>query len=236
LEQRERKAAPHRDPEVGMATLSREEARSFYDGFGAKQDTQWFYEAPAVEDLIAHASFEEANAVFELGCGTGHTAEILLGKHLPSSATYEACDLSTTMVTLAQQRLAKFGARVQVRATDGSTQLPAPGARFDRFLSTYVLDLMAEADISTLLQEAHRVLKPGGRLCLVSLTFGATALSRSVIWVWQRVHALRPQLVGGCRPIELTDFLSDRQWQVVHRKVVVSYGIPSEIVVAEKRA
>ncbi len=60
-------------------------------------------------------------------------------------------------------------------------------------------------------------------------------MSRAVIWVWQRLHALRPQLVGGCRPVRLRELLSPKQWRVVHQEVVVAYGIPSEVLVAEKR-
>ena len=46
-----------------------QQAASFYNHLGAKQDWQAFFEAPATRDLITHASFETAQAVFELGCG-----------------------------------------------------------------------------------------------------------------------------------------------------------------------
>ena len=35
--------------------LSSDEARAFYDRFGARQDSQAFYEDPATRDLIVHA-------------------------------------------------------------------------------------------------------------------------------------------------------------------------------------
>ena len=212
--------------------LTRAQARAFYDRFGAKQDGQAFYEDAAVQDLLAHAEFEKAKAVFEFGCGTGRLAETLLTHHLPAAAHYVGRDVSTTMVDLARQRLARFAARADVRLTDGAPRIEAPDATFDRFLSNYVLDLLPPDDIAGVLSEAHRMLTPGGLLCLVGLTHGTTRVSRLVSWVWARVHRLRPQLVGGCRPLALLPFLSEDDWRILHHNVVVAYGIPSEIVVA----
>jgi ubiquinone/menaquinone biosynthesis C-methylase UbiE len=214
--------------------LSREEVRSFYNRFGAKQDWQRFYEGPAIRDLLAHGAFEKAQALFELGCGTGRFAEELLSGYLPDSATYVCFDLSSTMVTLARNRLAKFGRRVDVRLTDGSLKLPVPVFQFDRFISNYVLDLLPPGDIRVVLQEAHRVLVPNGILCLISLTCGFTLPSRIVIWFWRRVFAFRPGLVGGCRPLNLLDFIPEKTWQLLHHSSVVAFGIPSEVIVARK--
>jgi hypothetical protein len=40
--------------------LTREQARSFYNRFGRKQDWQRLYEGPAIRDLLAHGAFENA--------------------------------------------------------------------------------------------------------------------------------------------------------------------------------
>ena len=82
-------------------------------------------------------------------------------------------------------------------------------AAFDRFVSNYVLDLLSPADIAAVLVDAHRVLRPDGLLCLVSLTHGTTRLSRAVTATLDPHPPLRPSLVGGCRPIELRNYLRD---------------------------
>ena len=215
--------------------LTRQEAQAFYDRFGAKQDQQGFYEDVATRDLIAHADFAGAHAVFEFGCGTGRFAAQLLGPILRQNATYVGCDVSTTMVGLARERLARFGERVRVVQSDGSMRLDAVDGTIDRFVSNYVLDLLSPDDIIDLISEVRRVLTPAGRLCLVSLAHGPTVLSGFVSWAWARLHRMRPSLVGGCRPINLREFLSDSQWDVAYRNVVVAFGIPSEVVVARKR-
>ena len=211
--------------------LSHDEARAFYDRFGAKQDLQRFYEDPAIDVLLAHADFEHAAAVIELGCGTGRFAETLLRTRLPPRATYLGIDISTTMVELARARLRPWQERAEVRLGDGELRVPAGDASMDRFVSTYVLDLLGEADIREALCEARRVLAPGGRVCLASLTFGRTAWSRTVCSLWSKIHERHPRWVGGCRPLELLPRL-DASWRVLHREVVCTFGVCTEVVVA----
>ena len=85
------------------AVLTVSEAQAYYNRFGKKQDSQGFYEDPVLDDLIAHASFQEAQRVFEFGCGTGKFAARLLAEYLPASATYLGCDVSPVMIGLAAQ-------------------------------------------------------------------------------------------------------------------------------------
>jgi trans-aconitate methyltransferase len=136
--------------------LTHEQTQAFYDWMGKKQDWQAFYEAKATHDLITHASFESAQAVFEFGCGTGALAERLLASHLNPSARYVAIDSSTTMIRLAKTRLERFGNRVTVEQTNGSLQFVAASGSCDCFVSTYVADLLSTSDIAALFCEAHR--------------------------------------------------------------------------------
>ncbi len=216
--------------------LTHQQAKAFYDRLGSKQDLQAFYELPATTNLIAHAAFEEAQSAIECGCGTGAFAERLLSRHLPSQARYLAVDSSSTMVRLARARLARFGARVTVRQTDGSLQFDEVSGSFERFVSNYVLDLLSCSDMAQLLAEAHRLLVSEGRLCLVSLTCGSTPLSNLVTWSWTRVHALQPRLVGGCRPVELRDCMPHTGFHMDYARVITRFGVPSEVVVASRQS
>ncbi len=139
------------------------------------------------------------------------------------------------MVRLAQARLARFGARVAVRQTDGSLRFDEISGSFECFVSTYVLDLLSLPDMAQLLAEAHRLLSAEGSLCLVSLTRGSTRLSRLVTSLWTCIHGLEPRLVGGCRPIELRDCLPRILWHIDYAQVITRFGVPSEVVVASKQ-
>ncbi len=211
--------------------LSHEQAKVFYDRFGWKQDLQRMYEDPAVRVLEAHADFEHASAVVEFGCGTGRFARNLLERRLRPEATYLGLDISSTMVDLARENVAAWPDHARVQQTDGAPVVPLPEAACDRFLSLYVLDLLSAEEARAVVTEARRVLVPDGRLCLASLTFGQGAFSRAVCRLWSAVHGWRPELVGGCRPIQLLDFLNGG-WPVIHHAVVCTLGLCTEVVVA----
>ena len=215
--------------------LSPAQAKRFYDRFGSRQDWQGFYENPAINELIVHGAFDSANSVFEFGCGTGKLAARLLERYLPTDARYVGVDISSTMSSLAEKRLKLWSERAHVHQSDGSSRIPEPDHGFDRFVSTYVLDLLPPGFIDQLLSEAHRLLVPGGRLCLVSMTFGATSASRAICWGWQRLWRLRPGIVGGCHPIELSEYLRPEWWKPDHQATVTNWGVPSEVLVATAR-
>jgi len=212
--------------------LSHPEIRTVYDRTGRWQDTQAVYEAPAVDALIAHGAFDEAEALFEIGCGTGRVAERLLRRHASSDARYVGVDLSSTMADLARERLTAFGDRAEVVRTDGAFAYDRPDGSQDRVVATYVLDLLSPADRRGLLAEARRLLAPDGRLCLAGLTWGERPLGRCVAAAWAALHAVRPAWVGGCRPVRVRKVLCGEPWRIRHHEVVRAWGVPSEVLVA----
>jgi len=215
--------------------LTRSQARAFYDRFGRKQDAQAFYEDAALDDLIAHAAFEQTAKLFELGCGTGRFAFRLLTKHLSPSASYLGIDLSQTMIDIAEQRISPYAERAKVVQSDGSIRFPLPDRSVDRVVSTYVLDLLSETDIRRAISEARRVLIPSGKLCLVSLAHGVTLASRSVCAVWSAVYRLHAPWVGGCRPIRLDSIFDRQSWSADYRNVVTQFGVASEVLIASPK-
>jgi cyclopropane fatty-acyl-phospholipid synthase-like methyltransferase len=217
-------------------TLTRSEAKAFYDRFGSKQDAQRFYEDRAIAEMIKHSGFEHARNVFEFGCGTGRLAQLLLTSHVPGDSLYSAVDISTTMVSLSRSRLQTFGPRVRVSEPDVDDPFKGiSGLPFDRILSTYVLDLLSESEIGDFIRSSADSLVSGGRLSLVSLTFGATFPSRILSSVWGLLFRMSPRIVGGCRPISLIERFAPEAWVITHHNVLSTFGISSEILVAEKK-
>ncbi len=214
-----------------MAEFTVDQARAFYDRFGRKQDWQRFYEDAATERLIAHAAFGQAHRIFEFGCGTGRFAQRLLREELSAECSYRGIDLSSTMVGIARQRLSDWSDRAEVKLSDGSGTLEAPDRSVDRFVSNYVFDLLSLPLTATVLEQAHRILMPDGLLCLDSLTYGRGFLARAVCGTWQRIHALSPALVGGCRPLDLTELLGP-SWLVRYVAPVTNFALTSQVLVA----
>jgi SAM-dependent methyltransferase len=211
------------------------QARRFYDWLGRGLDWISWYEAPALGSLVRHGRFSEATAVFELGCGTGRLAHLLLSHHLPREARYVGADVSPRMVSLARRRLAPFGERAQVMETDGSLRFPFREGAFDRFLATYVLDLLPDGGIREVFGEAWRLLVPGGCLVLAAMTHGTTLWERTVTGIWKGLHRIHPFLVGGCRPLDLMAFVERDRWALVHHSVQSTLGFPSQLVVLSRR-
>lgn len=217
-----------------MDTLSHQEARRTYDRIGSLQDSQGFYEDRATAMVLLYGDFASAESVFEFGCGTGRFALRLFEQYLSNTTRYRGVDVSPKMVRLAQTSLASHLPRAEVILIEGGPPDDEPAASYDRFVSNYVFDLLSHQDIRAVLREAHRMLRPGGLLCLSGLTSGVGIASRIMAGVFRSVHSLRPSLVGGCRPVDLLPFLRGSEWQVKHHSKVVAFGIASEVVVANR--
>jgi hypothetical protein len=118
---------------------------------------------------------------------------------------------------------------VDVRLTEGEPPASEPTGAYDRFLSNFVFDLLSFEDIAAVLAETHRMLRPNALLGLSSLTIGFTAASRALGWFLTMVHSLQPVIVGGCRPLELSELLAQ---DLVHHERVAPLGLALEAVIA----
>ncbi len=112
--------------------------------------------------LAAFAGFADPSwAVADLGCGTGETAAALA----PFVSRVVAVDGSAAMLQAAKRRLQPFE-NVDVRRGDLEA-LPFGNAVVDAV--TLMLVLHHVADLSKVLHEAARILKPGGLLLAVDM-------------------------------------------------------------------
>ena len=152
---------------------------------------------------MANADLGGNQRICEFGCGTGRLAAHLLDA-LPANVTYLGADISPVMINLATSRLAAWTERAQVVLVDGSLPVPADDGFADRVLSTLVFDLLDAAYARAVLDDLRRILAPNGRLCLASLSHGDRLLERAVSLTWTGLWSAAPQLVGGCRPINMS--------------------------------
>jgi len=216
-------------------TLTPAQARRHYDQNAHKQDGQGWYEDDALERLVALGDFGTATDILELGCGTGKLAVNLLRDHTPPHTSYIGVDISPKMLAQAGTRLNKYAPRAKLRLGDISLGLTSPDGSADRIIATYLFDLLSPSHSKNLLNEMHRVLRPGGLICLAGLTLGRDDGDMTIIsQLWALVQRRWPWFVGGCRPVQLRPQLEEAQWQIVAHETVAPKGVVSEVLVARK--
>ena len=208
-------------------TISTDTARHFYDWLGKGQDWAELYDSKAKERALSRLDLTSGLAVLNVGLGTGKADAIIQSVVAPGGTAY-GLDLSTVMLRLAYQRSSALLCAGDARC------LPFASSSFSRLLSTYVLDLLPASDLPRVLADFQRVLKPGGRMVVVSLTEGVNAASRVVIGLWKAAYGLSPVACGGCRPLQLAHMVRQANFCQVEREVVVQLGVPSEIVIASR--
>ncbi len=112
--------------------------------------------------ILREVDFAEEASVLELGCGVGAVLGIL-GQTYPS-LNLAGIDLQTTQIDYARQHLTALDIKpVDLRVGDAS-QLPWPDNQFDQVCTTWFLEHLPQPELA--LKEAHRVLKPGGKISL----------------------------------------------------------------------
>jgi ubiquinone/menaquinone biosynthesis C-methylase UbiE len=140
-------------------------------------------------------------------------------------------DLAPGMIEVARGVLTGAGMPVPLLLGD-ARQLPVASESVDCLLNSYMLDLIPNEVIPTVLGEFHRVLRPGGRLVLVNLTEGEgddEAFSAD----WKRRYREDPVQLGACRPVVVTPLLPQLGFDVQRRDYVGGEGRwPAEVVLA----
>ena len=222
-----------------VTTSSQESISTFYNWFGRLQDLFGFYETAPVDFMINACDIQPDSEIFEFGFGTGYLAQELLSKY-PQS-TYSGVDISKTMHQLATAKLTQFDAeRTDLQlAMDTLGVIEAlPNGSIDRFISAYVFDLLPKTMMKDVIQKLQRKLRKDGKICLVSLTKNVddnNVLTRMVLNGWNTVSRFCNICLGGCRPINLRyPFEVQRTtFDVIVDTVQVSYGVPSQILIAQ---
>jgi demethylmenaquinone methyltransferase/2-methoxy-6-polyprenyl-1,4-benzoquinol methylase len=207
-------------------TISAGTAQKFYDWLGARHDWAEFFESRAKRQALQLLNVMPGQTVLNAGCGTGKDQREVEARVSPGGSVV-GVDLSIVMARLTRQRTGSSTLQANVSV------LPFAAGSFDRLFSSYVLDLIPYRSLGGILTEFRRVLRPDGRLVVLALTEGVAGPSRAVVGMWKAVYKIAPIACGGCRPIRLSGLTKEAGFGHVHREIVVQFGVPSEIIVAE---
>lgn len=206
-------------------TVSVRTARRIYDRWGARYDWFTFVEGRAKARAIKQLHLAPGLRVLNVGVGTGREQAQIEAGIAPHGVAI-GLDLSRGMLRVAHTRV-----RGPLCEADGH-DLPFAAACFDRLLCAYTLDLIPYADIPRWLAGFHRVLKPGGRLVLLTMTEGVTLTSKVFVALWKFAYAISPVVCSGCRPLQLSGLAQQAGFESVACEVIVQFGVPSELIAA----
>jgi demethylmenaquinone methyltransferase/2-methoxy-6-polyprenyl-1,4-benzoquinol methylase len=125
----------------------------------------------------------EPRRILDIATGTGDLA-ILLARRLPQ-ATVTGVDLSAGMVAIGQKKVEQAGLaqRVTLSVAD-CLALPFADATFDCITVAY--GVRNFADLAAGYREMHRVLRPGGQLCVIELSTPTNPLVRPLYNLYTR--------------------------------------------------
>jgi len=218
--------------EVSSVTRSKEQAKSTYDRL-----SRWYdllagsFEGKHREAGVRKLGASEGDVVLEVGFGTGHSI-LAIADAVGASGKVYGIDISQGMLDVTRSRVEKAGltARVVLKCGD-AVQLPFDQSFFDCVFMSFTLELFDTPEIPVVLSECQRVLRGGGRICVVSMSKKGEPNAITRLYEW--FHEKLPQYVD-CRPIYVQESLQSAGFRVVDVTGLSLLGLSGEIVVAEK--
>jgi ubiquinone/menaquinone biosynthesis C-methylase UbiE len=113
------------------------------------------------QQLVEQANIPNGNSVLDIGCGTA-TLTVMLKKYYPK-AEITGLDIDPEVLEIARNKSQASG--VNLNLIQGlSYELPFPDNAFDYVFSSMMLHHLTTDNKKRTLQEAKRVLRPGGLL------------------------------------------------------------------------
>lgn len=206
---------------------SKAQARRYYDRISQFYEILTTSEKGLIQQGIEMLAVQPGERVLEIGCGPG-TGLKLVTETTPGIEAIVGLDLSRKMLLQSQRK--QISPHSHYIQGDGA-HLPLVSDAFDALFSAFTLELFSEEEIHVVLSECSRVLKPGGRLGIVSLAGSPRTLS---VRLYELAHQLFPVAVD-CRPIPLVDLLEENGFYIQSMEKTLNWGLPVILTVSSLR-
>ncbi|MCA9177809.1 MAG: methyltransferase domain-containing protein [Planctomycetales bacterium] len=210
-----------------------ESARKFYDRISDAYDLiADAGEHRARERGLELLAAQPGESILEIGFGTGHSlAE--LAKAVGPQGHISGVDISQGMRDVAHRHLEQAGCAELVELVVAEVPpLPFDDHRFDAITMSFTLELFPPETIGAVIQECRRVLKPTGRLGVVSMATVDNGDPKSVLertYIWMHEHF--PHIVD-CQPIPLEQIIRDAGLRLIEHERISLFTMPVAIIVA----
>jgi demethylmenaquinone methyltransferase/2-methoxy-6-polyprenyl-1,4-benzoquinol methylase len=219
---------------VSRVTRSKAQAKESYDSMSPFYDLfAGGFEQRYRDMALKRLNVAGGESVLEIGFGTGHCLE-QLAEAVGAGGRVYGIDISSGMLAVSRRRLekAKLWDRVEL-ICDDALEMPYPDGKFDAVFMSFALELLDSPEIPQALAGIRRVLRPNGRLGVVSMSKGDGTAPLLGLYEW--FHQKLPQYVD-CRPIHVEQSIKTAGFEIQFREQVSLMGLPAEIVIGVKPA
>jgi len=158
------------------------------------------FECRPAEKALNYLKIQSGETALEVDFGAGYCLQ-RIATSVGNCGKVSGIDISQSMAQRARERLNKASLMGRVELCTGdAAKLPFDNETFDVAFISLTLELFESPEISEVLGELRRVLKPRGRLGVVSLL--KPAADSLPVRVYEWIHAKWTKYVD-CRPIYL---------------------------------
>lgn len=222
---------PNQKRKILRVSRSKAEAQKYYNALSTRYDRiSGRFEKRCRDRAIELLGAQQGDTLLEVGFGTGHGL-LGLADAAGDAGRVFGIDISAGMLEVSKQRLksAQCAGRVELTVGD-ALFLPYEEGTFDGILMTFTLELFDTPEIPGVLSECVRVLKPGGKIAVASLSKEhRTLLTR----MYESLHTLFPKQLD-CRPIYGRRLLEEAGFRIVSSSLYAQKLIPVEVILASR--
>lgn len=218
---------------IKRVNRSKDAARASYNRMSRWYDmiagsTEKKYRDWGLEKLSAR----QGEKILEIGFGPGHCL-LALAKAVGTSGRVIGLDLSDGMLHIARERLQQQGLsdRTDLHLGDAANLDFIEPDSLDGVFMSFTLELFDNPEIPRVLGECQRILKPGGRLSVVSMTKTIPPGIPVRIYEWFHEHMSD---YADCRPIFARQAMEESGFEIEDVSLSSMWGLPVEIVLGKK--
>lgn len=213
--------------EISPINRSKSQARKYYDRISKFYDWLTAGEKRFIKKGVDLLDIKPEEKIVEVGCGTGAGIKYIQKKLSPKSRLI-GLDLSYQMLLESQTKFESKHSGLYLVQGDAA-KFPCKPDQFNGILCTFTLELFPKREIPVVLNEFRRILNPGGRLVIVSLSQEPYTIA---VDIYEWLHKKFP-IAFDCRPISLAAFLQDSGFEIIVSETDLYWGLPIESVLCQ---
>lgn len=207
---------------------SKKQAQRYYDRLSKIYNWLTSSEQALIKKGVQRLAPNPRERILEIGCGTG-TGLAKIAQRMNGGGQLVGLDLSFKMLEKSKHRLDSAQTPCFLVEND-AVQLPLKTNALDGVYCAFTLELFSQDEIKATLHEIRRVLRPEGRIVVVSLSGEPHNLMARL---YELGHRLFPVALD-CRPIPTRTILENAGFRIIDAHKFMNWGLPVDMILARE--